>query len=61
VSKQHKVIATQLLRQSANDDKAQAKMSSTISHQKETKRIKLIAMRSTGNGWKAQFGKMMTI
>jgi hypothetical protein len=35
VSKQHSVIAAQLLRQSANNDKAQKKMSSTISHQKK--------------------------
>jgi hypothetical protein len=37
VSKQHIVIAAQLLRQSANDDKAQEKMSSMISHRKEAK------------------------
>jgi hypothetical protein len=38
ISKQHSVIAAQLLKQSANDDKAQNKMSSTISHWKEAKR-----------------------
>jgi hypothetical protein len=37
VSKQHSVIAAQLIRQSANDYKAQKKMSLTISHRKEAK------------------------